>query len=129
MITWPPERPSLLYSSANQRESCSETKLVFRPCPESVRVPPTICLTWPWCRSMQGRNAVMLAGSRGRLRVRFEYYFQLAKLQIPAFGTALPSREPGAHPGGNSQSGARVLGAGVLWTIAKTMAAGAGYAS
>jgi hypothetical protein len=26
-----------------------------------VNVPPTICFTWPECRSIQGRNFVMLS--------------------------------------------------------------------
>ena len=40
----------------------------------ALRVPPTICLTWPLCRSIQGRKRVILLGcwmrknelSRGR---------------------------------------------------------------
>lgn len=26
---------------------------------ESLRLPPTICLTWPLCKSMHGRNTLL----------------------------------------------------------------------
>lgn len=35
-------------------------KLVLRSVLVLVRVPPTICFTWPEWRSMQGRNRVIL---------------------------------------------------------------------
>jgi hypothetical protein len=35
-----------------------DTKLVVGPLLLSVSVPPTICFTWPSCRSMHGRNTL-----------------------------------------------------------------------
>lgn len=52
------------------------TKLVRRdPGLWSDNVPPTICLTWPLCRSMQGRN-------KERLRVDDMYFSRCNKPQL-----------------------------------------------
>mmetsp|Transcript_28754 Transcript_28754/g.39750 ORF Transcript_28754/g.39750 Transcript_28754/m.39750 type:complete len:215 (-) Transcript_28754:178-822(-) len=66
MITWPPVRRSCWYIWANSAEDFSVSKLVTgsqepsNPSPlicfKSFRVEPTICLTFPLWRSMQGRK-------------------------------------------------------------------------
>ena len=61
-MTWPPLSPSLRYSSAYHPLDRSETKFVSGSGPSSLRLPPTICLTLPWCRSMQGLNMSWRAG-------------------------------------------------------------------
>lgn len=70
MITCPPVNPSRLYISAYSFAGLSVAKFsagaesdfaVKAFCLSSMRVEPTICLTWPEWRSMHGRNFMMIA--------------------------------------------------------------------
>lgn len=58
-MTWAPTRLASRYRRAKWAGGCGETKLVLSSDVVLSRVPPTICLTWPACRSMQGRKRVI----------------------------------------------------------------------
>src|SRR5207247_8565142 len=51
-----PFNPSRLYNAAYQAAGRSETKLVRSPSVSNPNVPPTICFTFPSCKSIHGRN-------------------------------------------------------------------------
>lgn len=59
MITWAPVRWRSLYNVAKCLAGSVDTWFVLRLEGFSLNVPPTICFTWPECKSMQGLNRVM----------------------------------------------------------------------